>query len=139
LLDVEEFRRRHPDPTVQMSARTLAQAGLTEGSWVELRTPHSDASVRLKAEVADMLDGIVSAEYGWWFPEDIAGEPGLSGTWRSNINVLTSCAIADCEPLVGTWLYNGIPCKIDPVVNPARRSAKRSAKIHSTSQEGVLP
>ncbi|MDR3315586.1 MAG: molybdopterin-dependent oxidoreductase [Coriobacteriales bacterium] len=137
LLDVEEFRRRHPDPTVQMSAHTLAQAGLIAGSWVELRTPHSAASVRLKAEVADMLDGIVSAEYGWWFPEEAAGEPGLSGAWLSNINVLTSCAIADCEPLVGTWLYNGIPCKVNPVANSAESPAEALAP--GTSCEGVLP
>jgi anaerobic selenocysteine-containing dehydrogenase len=107
------FRAMHPDPTVQMSAATLEQAGLTEGQWVEVSTPRGSAV--FKAAVADIVDGVVSVEYGWWYPEEQQGEPHLSGVWRSNVNVLTNADIENCEPLIGTWTYNGIPCALKAV------------------------
>jgi anaerobic selenocysteine-containing dehydrogenase len=108
-----QFRALHPDPTVQMSAATLAKAGLEEGQWVELSTPRGSA--RFKAEAAEILDGVLSVEYGWWYPEQAQGEPHLSGMWNSNANMLTSIDIEGCEPLIGSWSYNAIPCAMRPL------------------------
>jgi anaerobic selenocysteine-containing dehydrogenase len=107
------FRAMHPDPTAQMSRATLAAAGLEEGQWVEVGTARGCA--RFKAEVADIVDGVVSVEYGWWYPEEEQGEPHLSGLWRSNVNVLTNADIEGCELLIGTWTYNAIPCSLVPL------------------------
>jgi anaerobic selenocysteine-containing dehydrogenase len=106
------FRAMHPDPTVEMSRATLDAAGLAEGQWVEVRTARGSA--RFKAQFADIVDGVVSVEYGWWYPEEQQGEPHLSGMWRSNVNILTNANIEGCEPLIGTWTYNGIPCALAP-------------------------
>jgi anaerobic selenocysteine-containing dehydrogenase len=106
------FRAMHPDPTAQMSRSTLEAAGLREGQWVEVSTARGSA--RFKAEVAQIVEGVVSVEYGWWYPEEEQGEPHLSGAWRSNVNVLTSADIEGCEPLIGTWAYNAIPCALHP-------------------------
>jgi anaerobic selenocysteine-containing dehydrogenase len=103
----------HPDPTIQMSRSTLEKAGLQEGQWIEVATRRGSA--RFKAEVAEIVDGVVSVEYGWWYPEDEQGEPQLSGMWCSNVNILTNADIEDCEPLIGTWTYNGIPCALRPL------------------------
>ncbi|MCL2883851.1 MAG: dehydrogenase, partial [Coriobacteriia bacterium] len=105
-----EFRRRRPDPTVQISAATAAQAGLADGQWARLRTRRGTAC--FKVQVAELVDGVLSAEYGWWYPEEAPGEPHLSGLWRSNVNILTEADPAGCEPLIGSWTYNGIPCTI---------------------------
>jgi anaerobic selenocysteine-containing dehydrogenase len=107
------FRTMHPEPTVQMSATTLEAAGLAEGQWVEVATARGAA--RFKAEVAEIIDGVVSVEYGWWYPEEEQGEPHLSGVWRSNVNLLTNADIETCEPLIGTWTYNAIPCTLKPL------------------------
>jgi anaerobic selenocysteine-containing dehydrogenase len=109
----QRFRTMHPDPTVQMSRATLDVAGLQEGQWVKVSTKRGSA--RFKAEVAGMVDGVVSVEYGWWYPEEEQGEPHLSGMWRSNVNLLTNADIETCEPLIGTWTYNGIPCSLTPL------------------------
>jgi anaerobic selenocysteine-containing dehydrogenase len=107
------FRKTHPDPTAQMSRSTLREAGLEEGQWIEVATRRGSA--RFKAEVAEIVDNVVSVEYGWWYPEKEQGEPCLSGVWSSNVNVLTNADIEDCEPLIGTWTYNGIPCALKPL------------------------
>ena len=64
-------------------------------------------------DIANMVDGVASAEYGWWYPEQEPGEPGYSGCFTSNVNLLTRGETStDPEPLIGTWIYNGIPCRI---------------------------
>ncbi|MDR2672713.1 MAG: molybdopterin-dependent oxidoreductase [Coriobacteriales bacterium] len=105
-----EFRRVHPYPTAQMSAATLKDLGTKAGEWVIVATDTGEA--RFMAAEAELLDGVISCEYGWWYPEEPAGEPGLSGIWRSNVNLLTNAAIENCEPLIGSWNYNAIPCRV---------------------------
>jgi anaerobic selenocysteine-containing dehydrogenase len=107
-----DFRKRHPQPTAQMSAATLEAVGISAGQWVTVATANGEA--RFVAQEAAIVDGVVSVEYGWWYPEEEQGEPHLSGIWRSNANLLTSANIENCEPLIGTWNYNNIPCSVDP-------------------------
>ena len=113
----ERFRRSHPYPTAAMSAATLAAAGIEPGQWVEVST--TVGSARFMAVEAAMVDGVVSVEYGWWYPEDEKSEPGLGGMWRSNVNVLTSGDIETSERLIGSWKYNGILCCVRPGTDPA--------------------
>ncbi|GHT78744.1 hypothetical protein FACS1894104_2380 [Actinomycetota bacterium] len=105
-----DFRESHPYPTAQMSAITLEQLGIASGQWVVVETARGSA--QFMAEEAEMVDGVVSCEYGWWYPEAEQGEPHLGGIWRSNVNLLTSADIEDCEPLIGSWNYNDIPCRV---------------------------
>jgi anaerobic selenocysteine-containing dehydrogenase len=104
------FRARHPHPTAQMSATTLERVGAREGDWIEVATARGAA--RFVAEVTEIVDEVISVEYGWWYPEEAQGEPHLSGIWRSNANLLTSADPEDCEPLLGSWSYNAIPCAV---------------------------
>ena len=120
-----KFRKMHPEPTAQMSQVTLQKAGLDEGQWIEVST--SRGSARFKAEVAEIVDDVISVEYGWWYPEEQPGEPHLSGVWRSNVNVLTNADIEDCEPLIGTWTYNGIPCTLG-VIEPDLKNIRASGR-----------
>ncbi len=106
----EQFRKIHPYPTASMSKNTLEQAGIEVGEWIEVST--SVGSVEFVAQQAEMVDGVISVEYGWWYPEDDPQEPTLGGIWRSNVNVLTSGDIETSEGLIGSWKYNGILCAI---------------------------
>jgi hypothetical protein len=72
----------------------------------------------LKVAFQEMPLGVASAEYGWWLPETPAGLPGLSGALASNVNQLTDNRMEDCEPLIGTWTYNGIEVRIDAAACP---------------------
>ena len=73
-------------------------------------------SVPFEVRITDMVDDVVSIEYGWWYPEKLKGMPGLSGVWESNANVLTGCDVPQgwddvrADALIGTWRYGAIPC-----------------------------
>ncbi|MBR2522283.1 MAG: molybdopterin-dependent oxidoreductase [Coriobacteriales bacterium] len=122
LYNIESFRRRRPEPQASMSAKTLAAAGISDGEWIVVRTSIGEA--RFVAKEASMVDGVISVDYGWWYPETDVSEPNLGGIWQSNSNLLTSGDIETSEPLIGSWKYNGILCEIAPSSDP-RDSAKR--------------
>jgi 23S rRNA G2445 N2-methylase RlmL len=110
------FRESHPYPTAQMSEATLQQLGIAGGQWVTVQT--ATGAAKFMAEKAELVDGVVSCEYGWWYPEQQAGEPNLSGIWQSNVNLLTNANIENCEPLIGSWNYNNIPCTVSCSSDP---------------------
>ncbi|MDR1088519.1 MAG: molybdopterin-dependent oxidoreductase [Coriobacteriales bacterium] len=105
-----DFRTSYPHPRADMSAATLARLGLKEGDWIRVATQHGQA--RFVATASPLIDDVVSVDYGWWFPEEDGTAPHLFGALRSNANMLTSANMEQCEPLIGSWTYNGIPCSV---------------------------
>ena len=107
---IEKFRASHPEPRVEISPATAESLGLEEGTWVWVETERGRA--RFQVKLTQMRDDVVSVEYGWWDPEMTAADPDLGGLWLSNANILTNADFETADPLVGTWTYNGIPCRI---------------------------
>jgi anaerobic selenocysteine-containing dehydrogenase len=107
---VKSFRRRHPCPMAEMAPDTAARLGVEEGDLVWVETPQG--RIRHTVAFAEMIPNMVSVEYGWWFPERLAGEPHLGGLWESNANVLTSADTAECDPVLGQWNYRSVRCKV---------------------------
>lgn len=110
---LERFRKMHPHPIVEMSPETGKKLGLEEGEYVEVETERGKA--RFMTQFITMCDDVISVEYGWWHPEMKGAEPELGGLWLSNANLLTSGDFATSDPLVGTWTYNGIPCRVNKI------------------------
>jgi len=106
---IEKLRKMHPTPLVEVGAETAQVHGLADGDAVWVETKHGRALFRLKVGV--MREGTVSVEYGWWYPE-LSGSELESGVLISNANVLTSADFEDCEPTLGQWQFNGLPCRI---------------------------
>ena len=104
------FRKKSPVPVAEMSPATAARLGLADGDVVVLATDNGEARFVLKTR--EMRDDLVSADYGWWHPEWPCGLPDLGGIWDSNVNCLTSCSVAEGEPMIGTWSYNAIDCVV---------------------------
>ncbi len=112
--EVESFRKAHPKPTIEMSAATAQRLGLAQDdACLVSRVDTPNVQITLYVCITDMVDDVASAEYGWWYPEKTMGEPGLSGCYENNVNLLTRGTVdMEPEPLIGTWIYNGIPCRI---------------------------
>jgi anaerobic selenocysteine-containing dehydrogenase len=110
LRQIEDLRRAHPEPLAEISPGTAARLGLADGCPVRVETEQGEARFTLKT--APMREDVVSVEYGWWYPERPACEPELGGVWVSNANVLTHANIETSDPLIGTWTYNGLPCRV---------------------------
>ncbi len=109
-LQNEEFRKSYPDPLVEMSPATAQRLGLSEGDRAVLATDKGQAVFVVKTTA--MRDDMVSADYGWWYPERDPGAPDFAGIRESNINTLTDCSVETGEPLIGTWSYNAIDCVV---------------------------
>lgn len=107
---LEWFRSLHPEPWAEMSADTARKLRLDDGCPVWVETERGKA--RFVAKIIEMCDDAVSVEYGWWYPEMTAAEPDLGGMWLSNANMLTGGDFSSSDSLVGTWTYNGIPCRV---------------------------
>ena len=123
-LNIEAFREGYPAPLAEMSPATAKGLGLVAGDTVVLATDQGQARFTLKT--AAMRDGLVSADYGWWFPEWEPGAPGFGGIWESNVNLLTDCSVSKGEAMIGSWPYNALECavwKSDEKASPMGASA----------------
>ncbi|MBE6470782.1 MAG: dehydrogenase [Coriobacteriaceae bacterium] len=116
-----EFRAWRPFPRVHMASATAQALGLAEGDWARISNERGAAVLKVAYE--DMPLGVASAEYGWWLPETPAGAPGYSGALVSNVNLLTDNELSACEPLIGTWTYNGLEVFVEKVACPGEFAA----------------
>mgnify|MGYP000900620459 CR=1 FL=1 len=107
---IKEYREIHPDPIAEINEETASALGLKEGDFILVETERGKA--RFKLNIRQMADDVVSVEYGWWYPEMDNTDPVLGGLWLSNANILTNADIETSDRLVGTWTYNGIPCRV---------------------------
>ncbi len=106
---VETLRSIHPIPLAEMGKETSARLGYQDGDAVWVETEHGRALFLLK--VVEMREDVVSVEYGWWYPELENGD-FEGGVLISNANVLTSAKFEACDPVLGQWQFNGLPCRI---------------------------
>lgn len=112
--EVPAMRAKHPKPLVEMSENTAARLGVSEGDACLIsRQDAPGIEVLQYVHITNMVDDVASAEYGWWYPEAVEEEPDFAECLKSNINLLTRGTVeGEPEPLIGTWIYNGIPCRI---------------------------
>ena len=102
------LRKGHPDPLIEMHPELAHAKGIEDGDWVWVETPRG--RVKLRAKLFDGIDPrVVSAEFGWWFPEKGAPDYGWS---ESNINVLTMDG-PPLDPGMGATNLKGLMCNIE--------------------------
>ncbi len=104
------FRDKYPHPLVRMHPQTALEAGVKDGEWIRVETPVG--AVRQQAQLTDALPERVVQADRWWYPEraDDAADPfGFAST---NINFCTENAEGSCDPVMGTWLLRGLPCRV---------------------------
>jgi anaerobic selenocysteine-containing dehydrogenase len=100
---LESIRNTHPDPLVLIHPEMAASLGIGEGDWVWIESP---LGKRIKQR-AKLFDGthpnFVYPDQLWYYPQ---------GNWESNINVIINDAEEFCDPMLGSWPFNGLLCKI---------------------------
>jgi len=112
------MRELHSDPVVEIHPQTAEAKGIADGDWVIIESPRGKIRQRAKL-FAGMDPRVISAEHGWWFPEQ--KDPG-HGWEASNINILTDNAYANCDPAMGATHVRTLLCNIYP--NPAKPEVK---------------
>jgi anaerobic selenocysteine-containing dehydrogenase len=104
---IERLRKSSPEPLAEIHPQTAGQYNIQQGDPVIIETRYG--AITQRAHITkNILPGIVSAAYGWWFPE--AG-PETQFDWRSaNFNMLT--AMEPVGKAFGTPDLKGINCRI---------------------------
>lgn len=112
--EVDSFRKAHPKPLVDISPKTAERLDLKEGDACLIsRIDDPSIEVLQYVHITNIIDDVASAEYGWWYPEKCTSSADFDECFESNINYLTRGFVdMQPEPLIGTWIYNGIPCRI---------------------------
>jgi thiosulfate reductase/polysulfide reductase chain A len=107
------FRRKFPEPVARLNPVTASTARIRSGALMLIETPVG--SVRQRASLTeDLPPGVVHADR-WWYPERTTDADDPFGFWETNINVCTDDALDSCDPVMGSWLLRGLPCRVVPV------------------------
>ena len=130
-----KLRSRHPQPLVEVSPQASEKYNLETGDLVWVETPNGRA--RFWVKICNLRPEVISVEYGWWLPELDPAEPELGGVWISNANLLTTAKIEMCDPLLGQWPYNGLPCRIYRTSEPIELQA--SSEFTDRAIQGFDP
>jgi len=116
---MDSLRKKNPDPLVEIHPETAADLGIEDNDWVRIETPSSQ--IIMRARCTDTLAGMcalliskVSAQHGWWFPEDPPPEYGWK---KSCVNRLFGKITYD--PDTGSESLRSTLCRIHPVKDPA--------------------
>jgi len=108
---IRSLRERNPDPLVEIHPATASSLGISEGDWVWIETPHG--RVRMRARLFEgIAEGVVCAQYAWWFPEQ--GAPGY-GWKKSSVNLLFGDMPYD--PDTGSESLKSGLCRVYPASN----------------------
>jgi hypothetical protein len=83
--------------------------------------------VRHRARLtAALAEDVVRADR-WWYPEGTGDDADPYGLWATNINVCTSDAVDDNDPVMGAWLLRGLPCRVSLFASTAPGEAAGAA------------
>jgi anaerobic selenocysteine-containing dehydrogenase len=106
---VKKLREKSPEPMVEIHPETAAALGIQEGDAVRIET--RAGQIRQRARLTPHIHPrVVSAAYGWWFPEEDIVE---NENWtRANFNILTTTDGLGRE--FGTPNLKGLSCRISP-------------------------
>jgi anaerobic selenocysteine-containing dehydrogenase len=105
---IPSLRKISQDPMVEMAPEAADRLGIQDGDWVWVATARG--RIRQRAKLTPGLDPrVVSAAYGWWFPERDVKD--LFGWKEANLNMLTSME-PPYNPLVASVNLRGIPCAV---------------------------
>jgi anaerobic selenocysteine-containing dehydrogenase len=109
---IEEARRKRPDPLVTLHPETAKRLSLAEGDRVRVGTP--SGSVLMRLNLSDAVDPrMADADHGWWFPEREEAEPNLFGVFESNVNLLCPDGPEFCSPEIGSWPHTALLCRVE--------------------------
>ena len=104
------MRELHRDPVVEIHPEAAEKEGIKEGQWVIIESPRGRIRQRAKL-FAGMDKRVISAEHGWWFPEQ---KDPSHGWQESNVNILTDNAYEACDPAMGATHVRTLLCRVYP-------------------------
>lgn len=84
---VDKLRECCPWPKAYIHPNDAKKYGIHDGEWIWIENPYGRAK-EVAVVTETMLEGTVSAQHGWWYPEQEGEAPNLFGVFKSGINCL---------------------------------------------------
>ncbi|CAB1367659.1 Anaerobic selenocysteine-containing dehydrogenase [Denitratisoma oestradiolicum] len=110
---LEQMRKQHPYAFLSIHPDTARDLGIADGAPVYVETPMG--RVRQISRYDDALHPqVVHADSCWWYPEQEANEPNLSGVWESNFNMLIPDS-PESLSFAGDANLRGHICRVLPI------------------------
>ena len=111
---IEKLRKAYRDPMADIHPDTAARYGITNRDWMWIETKRG--RIRHRARVTAGIDPrVITAEHGWWFPEEPAPDYGV---WKANVNLLTDNG-PPYDPAMGTYQLRALLCRVSKVEEAA--------------------
>jgi anaerobic selenocysteine-containing dehydrogenase len=105
---INKLRRAHREPVAEIHPETAARLGIADGDWMWIETRRG--RIRQKAKLTSGIDPrVISAQHGWWFPEQPAPDYGV---WTANVNLLTDNT-PPYDPAMGTYQLRALLCRVE--------------------------
>jgi thiosulfate reductase/polysulfide reductase chain A len=108
---IKAVRRKSPDPIAQLNPHKATELGIKDGDWIWVETLIGRAKFKCQ-HFSGVAPGVLSTEFGWWFPEEPAEEPSLHGVWKSNINAILDEGPDLRDQMTGAWVLRGVMCRV---------------------------
>jgi anaerobic selenocysteine-containing dehydrogenase len=109
---IEEARKKAPEPLVTINPTTAEKLGLAPGDWAVISTPLG--KIRQRVDLSDTIHPeMADLQHGWWFPERGSNLPELFGVFESNANILCPDDPEFCSPEIGSWPHSALLCRIE--------------------------
>ena len=103
------MRQFWEDPVCDISQSIADAEGVREGDWIWIENERG--KFKQKAHIAPgLLEGLVRARHGWWFPEQEGAEPNLFGVFDSNSNNVTTLGVTGRSGFGAP--YKSLLCKV---------------------------
>jgi len=104
---IENLRKAYRHPVAEIHPATANRHSIKNGDWMWIETRRG--RIKQRAKLTDGIDPrVISAQHGWWFPEEPAPEYGV---WRSNVNLLTDNQ-PPYDPAMGTYQLRALLCRV---------------------------
>jgi anaerobic selenocysteine-containing dehydrogenase len=105
---LENLRKKKPNPVTIIHPETAGKLGIQEGDQVYIETKRGRCK-QWAVLNAGIDPRVVSASYGWWFPQE--GAEKQYGFEESNINMLTDDK-PPFNPEMGSTNLRGFCCRV---------------------------
>ncbi|MBI4984058.1 MAG: molybdopterin-dependent oxidoreductase, partial [Rhodocyclales bacterium] len=108
-----KMRKQQPHAWLSIHPETAAALGIKEEDPVWVETPLGKVKQWAKLR-DDIHPSVVHADGLWWYPEQEANEPNLSGVWESNINAIIPDG-PEYASYAGDPGMRALMCRVRPV------------------------
>ncbi len=105
------LRKSVPHPYLEINVKKASELGINDGDWVMVETPYGGITVQARL-TEGIAYNVVCTQNGWWQSCPELNLPGYDPYSSKGANVVLLYSDENIDPLSGSLLVKGHPCKV---------------------------